>query len=180
MSRQPQTFLATCMLFATTIIPAQAQYWGQPQQGANGQQRQTQQGQGQPAKRPNTYKVDKHQFDTVSFYTVPDMPYFPQWTGQKPLLVEGLTFPKMAPRQLYTMIWQFREDAPTVTSWYTDALRGTGWKVLPDSSNATVIDARHTQEPIDVSIQITPGAKTGYRCTAQIRYDKHLNYKKKR
>jgi hypothetical protein len=170
-----KSIVSACTLFAAVCAPltAQAQIWGQP----NGQQQQPGQQQ-QQQKRPNTYKADPHAFDTVSVYSAPDLPYFPQWTGQKPLFIEGLTFPNKLPKMIYTLIWQYREPAGTVISWYTDALRGTGFEIIDNATRANVINARHTREPVEICIQVSPAAKSGYKCTAEVRYIKSSVYKK--
>lgn len=170
MKRPLQLPLIACALLVAVGIPlaAEAQFWN-PQNG---------QGE-QPKKRVNTYKADPHAFDTQELRTPPELPHFPSWTGQKPLYIEGLTFPRRLPKEIYTMTWQYKEPADTVINWYSEALAGSGWQVDKSISRANVVTARHMRDNIDVSVQVSPGAKVGYKTTAEIRYTKHPERKKR-
>jgi len=172
MKRQSQLPLIALALLVAVGIPraAQAQFWNQPKPTEQGQP---------PQKRVNTYKADPHAFDTQALRTPPDLPYFPSWTGAKPLYVEGLTFPRRLPKEIYTMTWQYKEPAGVIINWYTEALPQAGWKVDESIARANVVTARHMREDIDVSIQVSPAARNGYKTTAEIRYTKHPERKKR-
>lgn len=129
--------------------------------------------------RPYTYKSPPNAYDTVSVHTPPELPYLPPWSGKKPLFIQGLTFPRLMPRQIYTLIYQYKEPKDQVMEWYRDTLQSNNWWIQPEACTDSVITARHKEQPIDVSIQVSNGGQSGYKCTTQIRYDKHIDWKKR-
>lgn len=154
---------ATLLLAITTGLQAQAQWWGTQPGGGRTQQ--------QP-KRQNTYKMNPHAFDTTTLHTPPDLAYVPTWTGQKPRFVDGYFYNKQLPIENYTLTWQYKEPAYIVMQWYNENLPGQGWKLLQDQCRENCINARHTRENIDLTLQVSPGAVTGYACTVELRYQK--------
>lgn len=161
------------MLFAAAgSTPADAQVWGQPGQ-------QPPQAQKEPPKRPNTYKMAPHAFDTTTLSAAPTLAYVPNWTGVKPYFVQGYFYNKQMPIESYTLIWQYKETAPVVVNWYTEALQGAGWRMMQEQCRENVIVARHTKENADLTLQVAPAGKTGYRCSVEMRYSKGPNYKKR-
>lgn len=127
-------------------------------------------------KRPPPPPLPAKAFETVSLTQAPNLAYFPMWTGMKPLFLDGHFYPNLPPIEVYTVAWAYKEPAGTVMSWYSDALAGQGWVINRAISRDNMLVARHGKEPLEIQFQVSPSAKPGYRCTAEVRWTKNPKF----
>jgi hypothetical protein len=166
MKRSIQLALAAIILLSTLATEeAKAQWWNTGTNATNNQD---------PKKRrPPIPPLPDNAYKTVNLVTAPNLAYFPQWTGYKPLFLDGHFYPNLPPIEVYTAAWAYKEPAGTVISWYSDALGANGWVINRAISRENMIVARHAKEPIELQFQVSPAAKPGYRCTAEVRWTKN-------
>jgi hypothetical protein len=155
-------FAAIILLSALATQEAQAQWWNT---GSNVDPKKK--------KRPPLPPLPPQTFATTNLTQAPSLPYFPQWTGFKPLFLDGHFYPNLEPIEVYTCAWAYKEPAGTIVSWYSDALTNSGWVINKAISRENMLVARHAKEPIELQFQVSPSAKAGYRCTAEVRWTKN-------
>jgi hypothetical protein len=162
MKRSFHLVFAACILLGCVgFAPhADAQFWGQPQK----------------QKRPPLPPRPKGTFKTIPLTQPPALPYFPSWTGYKPLYIDGHSYPNLAPIEVYTLSWAYKEPAGTVLNWYTEALKMNGWQVNPQITRSDMVVARHQKEPYEVTFQVSANAKPGYKCIGEVRFLKNPGF----